>query len=312
MPARAERAPSAGSEGAAWSDREHARSASRDKGKRPSRGIPSRRVRRSARVRRAPARGPRAPARRWSRGTERREQERARSRGAERSEAQDGRFRKHTDRELRGHAALGLPARRARRVARCVRRASARGARAPAGARVERGSGARGAAHRTREEEEKSTTACAVLARLRQREPPATHNCRPRVIRRDARWRGLTPHEAASEEDARHGQPATGLEKERRAPQCATSLLDCGGENHRACATRRQCACASASIDRYGRSTPLNGSKKNCNRRAADDDPSDAEGRDGGSAVRGKRGPLARSTTRNERERAAQWQQEEL
>jgi len=36
-------------------------------------------------------------------------------------------------------------------------------------------------------------------------------------------------------------------------------------------------------------SAPLNGSKKNCNRRAADDDPSDAEGRDGGSAVRGKR-----------------------
>ena len=180
-----------------------------------------------------------------------------------------------------------------------MRRASARGARAPAGAQVERGSGARGAAHRTREEEEKSITACAVLARLRQREPPVTHNCRSRVIRRDARWRGLAPHEAASEEDARQGQPATGLEKKRRAPQCATSLLDCGGENHRACATRRQCACASASIDRYGRSTPLNGSKKNCNRRAADDDPSDAEGRDGWSAVRGKRGPLARSTTRN-------------
>ena len=143
------------------------------------------------------------------------------------------------------------------------------------------------------------STAAARTARDAQLSP-ARHPSRC------ARWRGLTPHEAASEEDARQGQPATGLEKERRAPQCATSLLDCGGENHRACATRRQCACASASIDRHGRSTPLNGSKENFNRRAADDDAGDAEGRDGGSAVRGKCGPLARSATRNERERAAE------
>ena len=63
------RASSAGSEGAARravrrgaKDREHARTANRDKGKRTSLGVPARRVRRtSRRVRRAPVRGAHAP-----------------------------------------------------------------------------------------------------------------------------------------------------------------------------------------------------------------------------------------------------------
>ena len=110
---------------------------------------------------RAPARG--------AHGRPRRAAERGR--GARETTQRDSRATtkrptgvRNTDRELRGRSALGLPTtRHTRRVARRVRRAPARDARAPAGVRVDRGSAARGAAERSRREEKSTTRATSLL-----------------------------------------------------------------------------------------------------------------------------------------------------
>ena len=94
-----------------------------------------------------------------------------RGKGARETAQRDSRGRterptgaRNTDREFRGRSALGFPTCRARRVARRVRRAPARDARAPAGVRADQGSAARGATEREKKRGEESTTrATSVL-----------------------------------------------------------------------------------------------------------------------------------------------------
>ena len=124
-------------------------------------GLPTRRARRAVRyVHRAPARGAHAPGARRSEGEARAKRRNGNSRG--RTERPTG--AQNTDRELRGRSALGFPTRRARRVARRVRRAPARDAPPPAGVRADQGSAARGATEREKKRGEESTTrATSVL-----------------------------------------------------------------------------------------------------------------------------------------------------
>ena len=173
------------------------------------------------RVRHAPARSrARAPAAErgsGARGTGRREQ-----RSPER------RAREMGGRELRERSALGLPARRVRRMARCVRRDPARGARAPPPA-CGWSEGAGAATDRTREEDKRrrprqrpcSTAAAKTTRDLRAQRAPRA--CRSSLCARSS----LAPHEEAIEEktrdkddDRRRGRGA----KDHHGARCPAEL----------------------------------------------------------------------------------------
>ena len=152
--------------------------------------------------------------------------------------------RETAGRELRGRAALGLPARRARRATLSARpRARSCCARPPpARGRSEGAARARSDGRDGRRAREEETTAARANgpARLRRREPPtATHARRARralVPRCPPRARSA--RSGGRREGARRGRgrrPATrrAKSKRRRPPRRArTALLDCGGENH--------------------------------------------------------------------------------
>ena len=198
---------------------------------------------RGARVARRVSRAPHA--RSWSgclrRGEERSEGAACAERREESSEAQNARHA-NTGRELRERTAR-LPARRARRVARCVRRAPAHVVSAPPPARGRSEGAAR--AERDRQNE-RSTKEEKTTARERPCSTAAVMNhprctCAARVARAPpVALRAPLPHPARSgdrREGARQGRrPATEAPRRTRPPQRATSVLNCGGENHPRCA----------------------------------------------------------------------------
>ena len=160
----------------------------------------------------------------------------ARERRARSGEKRTAKHRTNAGCALRERTAPGLPGRRARRVR--PRACSWCGVR-PAGARVERGSGACGVTDRTRGEEEKTTTArerpCSTAAAKTTR-MNARRARLARVNRRSARAAPSLRTERRVKR-RRETRTTTGdrkreKRKRRRPPQHATSVLNCGGENH--------------------------------------------------------------------------------
>ena len=186
----------------------------------------------SRRVRRVSVRGAHAPP---AGGLGERRGGSSSARGAGRSPG--GRpFPAHTDRELRGRAALGLPraARVASRVA-CAARPLVMRAPPPACGWIE--GGPRAERRNERREEEKSTTRAQNTDReLRGRSALGLPTRRAR--------RGARRVRRAPACDARAPPPACGWiegapraerrneRREEKSTTRATSLLDCGGENH--------------------------------------------------------------------------------